>query len=249
MITIALYHIKGGVGKTSAAVNLAHLSALGGHQTLLCDLDPQGSVSFYFRITTPANHNVGRLISGGEKLAKMVRETDYPGLYVLPSNLSFRKLDLELHRVKHAKRRLKDTLNPFGTQYDLLFLDCPPGITLEAEAVFRAADYVLVPTIPTYLSMRTRDQIFDFFSKRDLPLDKLLSFFSMVDLRKKLHTEIVEQILLSDDGFLKTYIPFASSVEKMGEYRMPLTAMSRKSSARSAFVGLWEELKMHIYAT
>jgi len=107
MKIIALYSMKGGVGKTAAAVNLAYCAALDGKSTLLVDIDPQASASYYFRVKPGKKHNVGSLVKGGKKLDKNIRETDFENLDLLPAHLSYRNLDLVLDDLKKARINLE----------------------------------------------------------------------------------------------------------------------------------------------
>jgi len=145
---IALYSIKGGVGKTAACVNLAYLAASNGNPTLLCDLDPQASSTFYFRIQPKTKYNSRKFLKGGKRIDKAIRGTDFQGLDLLPADLSYRNLDILLSAFTHSRERLKRLLARFEDDYAYIFLDCPPNITLVSENVFAAADVILVPMIP-----------------------------------------------------------------------------------------------------
>jgi chromosome partitioning protein len=94
MIICAVYSSKGGVGKTAAAVNLAYVAAHGGQKVLLCDMDSQGSASYYYRIKPKKRFNRARLLAG--EAESYIRGTDYRGLDLLPAHFSFRKLDVAL---------------------------------------------------------------------------------------------------------------------------------------------------------
>ena len=104
MPIIALYHIKGGVGKTATAVNLSYLAAKNGDRILLIDLDPQGSASFYFRVRPSKKLKSKSLIQGGKKVDQNIKGTDYGNLDILPSTLSYRKLDLRLNILKKSTK-------------------------------------------------------------------------------------------------------------------------------------------------
>ncbi len=168
MKVLATYNIKGGVGKTATAVNLAYLAAREGAPTLVWDLDPQGAASFYFRIKPRIKGGGKRLVAGKSELEDCIRGTDYEDLDLLPADFSYRNMDLFLEQAKKPTHRLRKLLEPLAGEYDYVFLDCPPSISLVSENVFYAADAVLVPTIPTPLSLRTFRQIKKFLAAQDL---------------------------------------------------------------------------------
>jgi len=247
MKVVSLYNLKGGVGKTAAAVNLSCLSADAGYKTLLVDLDSQGSSSFYLRIKSPKKLSAKKIIKG-TGIRKFLRSTDYPNLDMLPSSLSYRKLSVKLDDVKHSRRRLQNTLEEVRRDYNLVFIDPPATIDLESENIFTASDIILIPFIPTTLSKVTYEKILAFFRNHELDASKIRVFFSMVDSRKKLHREMMEKMLEEDERFLNIGIPYASDVEKMGLTRRPVIESKPGSKASLAFFELWDELKRILYA-
>jgi chromosome partitioning protein len=242
MKILALYSIKGGVGKTSSAVNLAFNSAKGGYRTLVWDLDPQGASSYYFRIKPKIKGGSKNLMEKKRDLDGLVKGTDFENLDLIPADFSFRNLDLLLDDKKKPTQQLKKRLQPLSNDYDFIFLDCPPSISLLSEAVFEAADVLLSPIIPTTLSLRTLAQLKDFMEERKLSNTQLLPFFSMVDGRKKMHKDIMRDIQLDYPELLKTAIPYASDIERMGLERKPLPAYSGKSRSALAYRELWQEV-------
>ena len=136
MKILASYNIKGGVGKTAAAVNLSWLSARSGNRTLVWDLDPQGAATFYFRIKPKVKGGGRGLVSGRRELDDLIKATDFDNLDLLPADFSYRSLDLLLDQEKKPTRRLRKILKPLAQHYDVLLLDCPPSISLVSEAVF-----------------------------------------------------------------------------------------------------------------
>lgn len=246
MSIIALYHVKGGVGKTAAAVNLSYLASQERHPVLLMDLDPQGSASFYFRVRPSRGQQAKKLIKGKQAVDAGLRGTDYDRLDALPADMSYRNMDIVLKSVKKSKSRLKDLILPFNKEYRWIFLDSPPNITIVSENIFDAADVVLIPVIPTTLSVIAYEKLWSFFHEKNLDSSKLVAFYSMVEQRKKMHTEIVAQRHPEERKFLRTFIPYSVDVEKMGYHREPVARYAPRSKAAKAYDRLWEELKSHI---
>lgn len=244
MSIIACYHIKGGVGKTATAVNLSYLAAQENTRTLLIDLDPQGSTSYYFRVRSSQKLKTKGLLKGGKKIDKNIKATDYESLDILPSHLSYRKLDLRLNSLKKSKQKLSTILQPFDKEYQIIFIDCPPNITLVSENIFYAADILLVPIIPTTLSILTFEKLQQFFKKQKLDFSKIITFFSMVEKRKKLHQDTMKEMAEKAQIFLlKSYIPYTVDVENMGIYREPVLCFKPNSVASRSYKELWLELK------
>jgi cellulose biosynthesis protein BcsQ len=248
MKIVALYSIKGGVGKTSSAVNLAYISACNGYRTLVWDLDPQGASSYYFRIKPKVKGGSKDLIAGKRELDGLIKGTDFENLDLLPADFSFRNLDLVLDAKKKPTQQLKKLLKPLAEEYDFIFLDCPPNISLLSEAVFETSDILLSPIIPTTLSLRTLEQLETFIEDNKLHNLELIPFFSMVDRRKKMHLDIMESLVKIHPGLLTTVIPYASDIERMGLERMPLGGFIHKSRSIDAYNELWQELMMRIDA-
>ena len=243
MRVFAAYNIKGGVGKTAAAVNLAYLSALEGARTLVWDLDPQGAATFYFRIRPKVKGGGRKLIRGKRSIDLTLRGTDFEGLDLLPADFSYRNMDLDLERTKRPTRQLARLLLPLAMQYDHVILDCPPSISLVSEGVFVAADVLLVPTIPTTLSLRTLNQLDKYLGRRSSRRPQILPFFCMVDSRKSMHREIVETASEHSIEMLETIIPYSSVVEQMGLKRAPVLDYAPASRASRAYRRLWSEIR------
>jgi cellulose biosynthesis protein BcsQ len=241
MASLALYNLKGGVGKTAATVNLAYLSAADGLKTLVWDLDPQGSSSFYFNVQASVKNESKKLLTDEMAATEAIQDSVFENLWVIPADLSARNADLVLDELKQSKKKLKGILSTLK-QFDVIFLDAPPGISLLHDNIFNAADFILMPNIPTTLSIRSYETVVDYFKENDLDTDKIKCFFSMVDHRKNLHHETV-QSFYKDKVFLKSYIPYLSDVEKMGLHQQPLFEFANSSYAAQCYRDLWSEIK------
>ena len=246
MHILGVYNIKGGVGKTATAVNLAYLAAKQGYRTLIWDLDPQAAATFYFRIKPKVKGGNKKLLAGKIDLDDVVKATDYENLDMLPADFSYRNMDLRLEDAKKPTKQLLKILRPLSTEYDYLFLDCPPSISLVSENIFRAAEGLLLPLIPTTLSLRTYQQLLDFLEGHRITGLELMPFFSMVDRRKRMHLDVMRELPDQRGELLKSQIPYASDVEKMGIHRMPVEGFAPNSVAASAYQALWRDVQVRL---
>jgi cellulose biosynthesis protein BcsQ len=246
MTTLALYSNKGGVGKTAAAVNLSYLAAQTGVKTLICDLDPQGSATYYFRVKPKLKSGAKGFIKGGKQVYKSIKGTDYENLDLLPADFSLRNLDVTFDKLKRSKRRLRKILKPYKTEYDFIFLDCPVTISILAENILNAVDYALVPMIPTTLSVRTHRQLLSFCKKNNYDTGKIYTFFSMVDRHKKMHRDIIATVSKTQNGVLQSFIPYLAQIEKMGIYRAPVAEFAPGSVASKSYQNLWDKVQENI---
>lgn len=246
MKVIATYNIKGGVGKTATAVNIAYLAARDGHQVLLWDLDPQAAASFLFRVRPKVKGGGKALIRGKRPVDEAIKATDFDNLDLLPADFTYRNLDLHLDSERKSATRLRSLLTPLRREYDLVVLDCPPSISLLSENVLHAADLLLVPLIPTTLSVRTLEQLTEFIAGFDGRRPKVLAFFSMLDRRKRLHREIAGQLPAQRKDVAITAIPSLSAIERMSVERAPVTAAAPRSLAARYYRELWQEAQAKV---
>jgi chromosome partitioning protein len=240
--TLATYNIKGGVGKTATAVNLAFLAARDGRRTLLWDLDPQGAASYLLRVRPRVKGGGKALVRGRRSLDQAAKGTEFDGLDLVPADFTYRNLDLVLDDAKKPTRRIARLLDPMADRYDVIVLDCPPGISLVSENVVHAAGVLLVPLIPTTLSVRTLEQLSEFAAGLDHP-PALFPFFTMVDGRKRLHREVIEDLRARRDDLAATVIPALSLVEQMSVHRAPLPVFAPRSRVTHSYEALWAEVR------
>jgi chromosome partitioning protein len=245
MQVVATVSVKGGVGKTATVVNLAAEATRDGARVLVWDLDPQGSATYLLRAEHRLPGGAKRLAGPAGELAPHVRATVVPGLHVVPADLSLRFLDRHLDGVDRPRRRLGSLLSELGDGYDLAVLDCPPGASLAVESAIRASDLLLTPVVPTTLAMLTLAQLEEVVAQRGRA-PRLLAHVSMLDRRKRLQRDTTEELLARDD-VLRTIVPSASAVERMGPERAPVRLFAPRSRATTAYLELWQELRGSVW--
>jgi chromosome partitioning protein len=235
--TLAVYSLKGGVGKTTLAVNLAWASAtLSSRKTLLWDLDGQAAATWLLG-HDPNGKEAGAAIRREVDAKKLIRPTAIERLDLLPADVSLRELDVAF-RTLDKKNRLAKLVGDLAGAYDRIVIDCPPGLTDTSDQIMRAADLVVVPVIPSALSRRALDAIAAHVSAKKGPKVTLAPVFSMVDRRRALHREALAQ---HPDW---PAIPMASAFEAMTDRRAPLgTFAPRGSAGVEAVAALWQRVE------
>ena len=171
-----------------------------------------------------------------------IKGTDFDNLDLLPADFTYRRMDLLLDAAKKPTRQIARLLAPLAREYDTVFLDCPPSISLVSENVLHAADTLIVPLIPTTLCTRTLDQLTSFVDSFDGARPAILAFFSMVDRRKRLHRDIVEHLPSERKDVATAVVPALSLIEQMGIRRAPLPAYAPRSKAAQCYRELWKEI-------
>lgn len=242
MPTLAIYNTKGGVGKTSMAVNLAWAAAReAGLRTLLWDLDPQAASTFILAHDRAPKASARAVFERGSDPMLAVVDTDIADLDLVPADSSLRSIDI-LFAADKGQRKLRDLLAALANAYDLVVLDCPPGLSATGEQILRGASLILVPMLPSTLSARACDEVCEYVGGNLDDGPPIFPVFTMVDRRRTAHREA----LAADPAF--PVIPMASAVELMADRHAPVGAFAPRSTAALAYVELWRLVAPHLTA-
>ncbi|WP_251978415.1 ParA family protein [Salinicola avicenniae] len=249
MKVVALHNLKGGVGKTSAAVNLAREAQRDGLPVLLWDLDAQGASTWVLGGKGGLGKKVSKLLAGKSPLGEQVQHTHWERFDLLPSDIRLRDLDRLLEEKASGDKHLKRLIEPFSEEYALMILDCPPGLSTLADQLIRAADRILVPTIPSPLSVQAFTRMVEHLDLKKRQRERLAPFFNLVDRRRKLHREWLASAPAALGTPMQSWIPYASDVERMSLACQPLADIVPRSRATLAYRALWRELKNDLELT
>lgn len=245
MKTLAFFNVKGGVGKTSSAVNIAYLASQAKVKTLLWDLDPQSCASWYLGIDDDASHKVMNVFKNKTPVGKLRINTPYRKLEVIPGDISLRKLELILSDAEQPRKVLDKFADSLSERNKLLIFDCAPAFSKLSENIFHCSDIIAVPLLPSPLSLRSYKQFLDYVqSKKQWKHLQILPFFTMVDRRRKIHNEVIEDAKKLIGESEPVCIPYSSDLEKMGSYRQPIHRFAPYCPAAKAYATLWRQLEV-----
>jgi cellulose biosynthesis protein BcsQ len=242
MRSIAVYSLKGGVGKTTLAGNLAWVAAQSSRRTLIRDLDPQAAATFLLGGEADATGTAQAVFTRDVAPARLIRPTATERLDLLPADVSLRGLDRLLFSLG-KKKRLERLLDRLGRDHDRIILDCPPGLTETSEQVLRAADLIIVPVIPSPLSQRALDEVVRFLDQHDIRRGALLPIYNMADRRRTVHLAA----LAAHPRW--PVVPMASALEATSVRRRAIGAFAPRSAASQAIAALWQGIERKLART
>jgi chromosome partitioning protein len=245
---VAIANQKGGVGKTTTAINLAAALALRGKRTLLIDLDPQANSTLSFVDVRQVTRSVYDAIAEpGVALSDIVLPSPLENLFVAPSRIALAKLEAKLIGEMDAHFRLKDKLEPLGTQYQHVVIDCPPTLGLLTVNALVAATHLLIPIQSSYFALEGTDDLLETIEKvraRPNPALRILGVvITMHDKRTAIARDIRTQIQKVFGGqVFKTVITKSVRLEESPAYKESIFTFAPESSGATEYYSLCEEV-------
>ena len=244
---ISVANQKGGVGKTTTAVNLSTLLAKRGKKVLLIDTDPQGNATSGLGVTKEVELSVYDILVGETTFEETVQETEVKNLKVCPSNISLAGAEVELVSMMSREQRLKVKLDVAKEEYDFIIIDCPPSLGLVTLNAFTASDSVLIPVQCEYFALEGLGQLLNTLNLVKKHLNKNLeiegALLTMYDARTNLSNQVVKEVKkYFEDKVYKTVIPRNVRLSEAPSYGMPISIYDPKSKGAKAYEKFTKEL-------
>ena len=245
---VAIANQKGGVGKTTTAINLGACLAELGQRVLLCDVDPQGNATTGLGIAkTESEHSMYQVIIEGEPMRDVVQPTSVEGLHIVPSSVDLAGAEVELVMSERREYRLRQALEPMRPRYDFVIMDCPPSLGLMTLNALTAADAVLIPLQCEYYAMEGLTQLLRTVQlvqgglNPSLKIDGIL--LTMFDARTNLSIQVADEVKrYYRDKVYRTVVPRSVRLSEAPSHGRPISRYDPRSRGSEVYRELAKEV-------
>ncbi len=244
---ISIANQKGGVGKTTTAVNLSAILAKRGKKVIIIDADPQGNASSGVGLEKVTQDSLYDVLINDMKIDETLRKTSIKNLKVCPSNMDLAGAEVELVSQMSREQRLKEKVDEVKEDYDYIIIDCPPSLGLITLNAFTASDSVLIPVQCEYFALEGLGQLLNTINLVKKHLNKTLEIegavLTMYDIRTNLSNQVVKEVKrYFEDKVYKTVIPRNIKLSEAPSYGLPITLYDEKSKGARAYEKLAREV-------
>jgi len=244
---ISIANQKGGVGKTTTAVNISAILAKKGKKVMLIDADPQGNASSGLGLEKEVDSSLYDVLINDVEIIDTLQNTAIKTLKVCPSNMDLAGAEVELVSEMSREQRLKEKLDEVKENFDFIIIDCPPSLGLITLNAFTASDSVLIPVQCEYFALEGLGQLLNTINLVKKHLNKSLEIegavLTMYDMRTNLSNQVVKEVKrYFEDKVYKTVIPRNIKLSEAPSFGMPITLYDPKSKGARAYEKLAREL-------
>lgn len=244
---ISIANQKGGVGKTTTAINLSTVLAKRNKKTLLIDTDPQGNATSGVGVDKDSEKSIYNVLIEETRIKEVIVKTNIKNLDICPSNINLAGAEVELVSMMSREMRLKEKLDEIKDNYDYIIIDCPPSLGLITLNAFTASDSVLIPVQCEYYALEGLGQLLNTIKLVKKHLNKNLevegALLTMFDTRTNLSKQVVDEVKgYFADKVYKTVIPRNVKLSEAPSYGMPITVYDPRSKGSKCYDKLGKEV-------